>query len=262
MVVALPLSVFLASNVYSPTPCFADLAPTCAAAQAQTGGRVHFEVASLKLAVDQDVIENRPKRSVGRFRWNTDLLTMLSYAYHMELWRISGKSGLDTIYMLDATVPPNSTQDQVRLMLEALLTERFHLQFHRETKVVSEGYSLSVAKSGPKLPVGKPESESGEFDDGYVIGPRPVAETMLLRGHNASMLQLAAFLQRHLGTNVLDRTNLAERYDFELTCTLDESGPSPDLVGSCIKQAGLVLRKYKGPVEFLVIDHVESLVEN
>src|SRR5215472_2529723 len=262
MVVALPLSVLLAPSVCSPGPCFADLAPAYTAAQAQTGGHLHFEVASLKLAVDQDVIENRPKRSVGRFRWNTDLLTMLSYAYQMESWRISGKSGLDTIYTLDATVPPSATQDQVRLMLGALLTERFHLEFHRETKEVSEGYSLSVAKGGPKLPVAKPESESGAFDDGYVIGPRPVADTMLLRGHNASMLQLAAFLQRHLGTNVLDRTNLAERYDFELTCTLDELGPSPNLVGSCIKQAGLVLGKYKGPVEFLVIDHVGSLVEN
>jgi len=175
---------------------------------------------------------------------------------------LSGESGLYTIYMLDATVAPNATQDQVRLMLKALLAERFHLEFHRETKEVSEGYSLSVARGGPKLPAANPESGSGEFDDGYVIGLRPAADAMLLRGHNASMLQLAAFLQRHLGTNVLDLTNLAERYDFELTCTLEESGPSPNLVASCIKQAGLVLGKYKAPVEFLVVDHVGSLVEN
>lgn len=264
-VVVFPIFVFVAASAWCLIRYFTDLAPASAAIQVETTRQPNFDVASLKLAADQDTIETRPKRSVGRFRWNTDLLTMICYAYQMESWRVAGKSGLETIYRLDATVPPNTTQDRVRLMLQALLTERLHLEFHRETKEVSEGYSLSVAKGGPKLHVAEPlnsETESAEFDDGYVVGPRPEADTMLLRGHNASMLQLAGFLQRNLGTNVLDRTDLVGRYDFELNCTVDESGPSPNLIGSCIKQAGLVLGKYKGPVEFVVIDHVGPLVEN
>jgi uncharacterized protein (TIGR03435 family) len=231
----------------------------------QTAGPLHFEAASLKLSADQRILESRPKRSVGRLRWNTYLLNMLSYAYNLEWWRISDAPGLTKIYTLDATTPPDTTQDQVRLMLRTLLAERFHLETHLATREVAEGYSLTVAKGGPKLQPTKPpkpEAASAEFDDGYVVGTLPAADTMLLEGHSASMLQLAEFLQRTLGTSVLDRTELSGRYDFELTCPRDPSGPSPDLIASCVKQAGLVMGRFKGPVEFLVIDHLGTLIEN
>jgi uncharacterized protein (TIGR03435 family) len=223
-----------------------------------------FEVASVKLATDQNIVQTRPTRSIGRFRWKTDLVRILSYAYHMESWRISDAPGLDRIYDLEATTPPNTGQDEVRLMLRDLLTERFHLVTHLVTRNVNDGYSLTVSKGGSKLQPTKalPESASGEFDEGYVVGTLPEKDTLLLRGHNASILQLAEFLQRDLGTSVIDKTNLTGRYDFELMCTRDGSGMSPNLWASCIKRAGLAIEKYKGPVEFLVIDQLGSLVEN
>jgi uncharacterized protein (TIGR03435 family) len=189
---------------------------------------------------------------------------MLSYAYQMEWWRISDAPGLTTIYTLEATTPPNTTQDQVRLMLRKLLIERFQLEVHRETRVVSDGYSLEVAKGGPKLQPTKalPETETAEFDDGYVVGSLPEVDTMLLTGHGASMLQLAEFLQRDLRTSVVDRTDLTGRYDFELLCPRDATQASPSLLASCVKKLGLAMQKYKGPVEFLVIDHLGKLGEN
>ena len=247
------------------TTCSLLPCPAALAVQAETPGASQFEAASLKLAADQNLIESRPKRSVGRFRWNTTLLSMISYAYEMEWWRISDTPGLGKSYALDATMPAKTTRDQVRLMLQNLLSERFHLELHRETRNVAEGYALTVSKEGPKLPQTKPpgpEAGSAEFDDGYVVATGPAADTMLLRGHNASMLQLADCLQRITGTSVLDRTSLTGRYDFELTCTRDGPQPSPDLLASCVKKAGLVMGKYKGPVEFLVIDHLGKLVEN
>ena len=189
---------------------------------------------------------------------------MLSYAYHMEGWRISDTPGLDKVYTVEATTPPNTTQNQVRLMLQNLLTERFHLEVHRATRDVAEGYSLTTGKGGPRLRQAKPpvpEKESAELDDGYVVGTLPAEDTILLRGHNASMGQLTEFLQRDLGTSVRDQTNLNGRFDFELTCRWDGSH-SPNLWASCLKSAGLVIRKYKGLVEFLVIDHLGKLVEN
>jgi uncharacterized protein (TIGR03435 family) len=190
---------------------------------------------------------------------------MLSYAYHMEWWRISETPELNKSYALDATTGPNTTQDQVRLMLQNLLIERLHLEVHRETRNVAEGYTLTVSKAGPKLVQAKPagpEPDSGEFDDGYVIAPSVAVDTVVLRGHNATMLQLAEWLQRMLGTSVLDRTDLAGRYDFELACNSDGAQPSPYLLASCAKRVGLLMEKYKGPVEFLVIDYVGTLVEN
>ena len=238
--------------------------PIAFALQSQTAGPPRFDAASLKLAADQDVLETRPKRSIGRFRWNTTLLYMLSYSYQMEWWRISETPGLGNVYSLDATTPPNTTQDQVRLMLQNLLIERFHLQVHRATREISEGYTLTVSQGGPKLVQAQPAepADSGVFNDGYVGAPVPTADTILLRGHNASTLQLVECLQRLIGTSVLDRTNLPGRYDFELSCTRDGPQISPDLLASCVKRAGLVMGKYKGPAEFLVIDHLGKLVEN
>ncbi|MGA3097036.1 MAG: TIGR03435 family protein [Bryobacteraceae bacterium] len=260
---ALPLVALISASASSLAPCLSGLAPPLTAMQVEPTGPLQFDVASLKLAADQNQLEARPRRSVGRFRWNTMLLNMLSYAYHMDWWRISDTPGLTDIYALEATMPPNSTQDQVRLMLQDLLVERFHLEVHRATRNI-DGYSLTVAKGGPKLQQAKPlpETGSGEFDDGYVVGTIPEVDALLVKGHNASVLQLAEFLERSLGTSVLDRTNLTGKYDFELICSRDPEYASPNLLASCIKRAGLAMQKYKGPVEFLVIDHLGKLVEN
>lgn len=187
---------------------------------------------------------------------------MLRYAYHMEAWRISGTQGSNTLYTLEATTAPNTTQDQVRLMMMNLLVERFHIETHRTTKVI-DGYALTASKHGAKVSQTKfkPENESGEFDEGFVIGILPDAETMQVRGHRASMLQLTEYMQRDLDTFVADRTNLTGRYDFELTCGRDNAHSAGGW-GSCLNGAGLAIGKYKAPVEFLVIDRVEPLVEN
>jgi uncharacterized protein (TIGR03435 family) len=231
-------------------------------ARADAAGPPQFTAASLKLAADQSGFQTRPTRSVGRFRWSTDLLYMLTYAYHMESWRISETPGLNRIYTLEATTPANTTQDQARLMLQSLLIERFQLVAHRTIKVV-DGYALTVAKRDFTLQQTKfkPENESGEFDDGFVIGILPDSETLLLRGHRASILQLADYMQRDLEIPIVDRTNLREKYDFELTCGRD-TAHSPGFWGTCLEGAGLAIRKYRGPVEFLVIDRLGSLVEN
>ncbi len=238
-------------------------------AQTQAGAPLRFTASSVKLAADQNIISTRPTRSVGRFRWSTSVDFMISYAYHLELWRISeapGLTSLTDIYDVEATNPPNATEDQVRLMLQSLLNDRFHLVIHHTTKDAVSGYALTVAKGGARLQEAKqnetPEN-SGELDDGSVFATLPTADVMLLEARNANMLQLSAALQRRLGTAVLDQTGLTGRYSFELNCpragTADEFS---DLVASCVKQAGLRLQKYKGPVDFLVIDKVGPFVEN
>src|SRR3954453_18471544 len=50
---------------------------------------LRFEAASVKLSTDQRILETRPRRTIGRFRWKTQFLYLLGYAYDMEWWRIS-----------------------------------------------------------------------------------------------------------------------------------------------------------------------------
>ena len=95
---------------------------------------------------------------------------------------------------------------------------------------------------------------------------------------------LAESLSRQLGRTVVDKTGLTGAYDFTLTWTPDESqrqmfkgppdgkeagdgAPPPDASGPTIftaiqEQLGLKLESQKGPVEILVIDHVERPSEN
>jgi len=238
-------------------------------AQTQTGAPLRFTAASVKSAADQGIVSNRPTRFIGRFRWSTTVGLMISYAYHLELWRISeapGLTSLNVIYDVEATNPPNATEDQARLMLQSLLNDRFHLVVHHTTKDAVSGYALTVAKNGAKLQEAKqsePSEESGQLDEGWVAGTLPTADVMLITAHNANMLQLSADLQKHLGTTVLDQTGLTGRYNFELKCPgAASSDEFPGLLASCVKQAGLRLEKYRGVVDFLVIDKIGPFVEN
>ena len=89
------------------------------------------------------------------------------------------------------------------------------------------------------------------------------------------MAELAKTLSRTyvsmLGRNVIDGTGLAGAFDIHLTWAMDSAGartgaiynPPPDLAGPSIftalqEQLGLKLESTKGPVEVLVIDHIEK----
>jgi uncharacterized protein (TIGR03435 family) len=231
--------------------------------------QIRFEVASVKFPADQNILETRPRRTVGRFRWKTQLMYLLGYAYHMEWWRISekptaGSVSLGSIYEIEATTGPDTTEDQERLMLQTLLIERFKMVAHRETKNAVQGYSLAVAKDGPKLEaVGEEKvSDDPTTSDGWVSAHGASPGVIAVEGRSATVLQLAENLQRLLSTSVLDQTGLTGKYNFKLEFERADDPSDYTAVVAAIRQLGLKLEKYKGPVEFLVIDHLDKLVEN
>ena len=230
----------------------------------QSAAPLHFNAASLKLSADQSILESRPKRTTGRFRWHTQLMYLLGYAWHMEWWRISDVPGGGTIYDLQATTDPDATEDQVRLMLQTLLIERFKMRVRMVTKDAVEGYSLTVVKGGPKMQEVKeePASDDAAKSDSWVSATGPSRDAILITGHRAGMLQLSEQLQRLLSASVLDRTGLAGSYDFSLQFVRGGDSSDYSAVVGAVKQLGLKLEKFKGPVEFLVIDRMEKLGEN
>jgi uncharacterized protein (TIGR03435 family) len=231
-----------------------------------------FDVASVRLAPTQDVFETRPKRTTGRFRWTTQLAYLLGYAYQVEWWRISGNPpGFGSIYQIEATHDSAATEDQVRLMVQSLLIDRFKMVFRRVPKEV-EGYALSVAKGGPKLQDAKegelpavPEwmrrPSAGATDlEGWVIATMPAPGVGAITGRRVTMLQLTETLQRLLRTAVLDRTGLSGKYYFGIryATEADPDVPYPNLFGA-VADLGLKLEKHKGPVEMLVVDRIERI---
>jgi len=169
--------------------------------------------------------------------------------------------------------PPS--EDERKLMLRALLAERFNLKLHRESKE-NAVYIIAVGKGGPKMMERKPDDNTPHS----ILNQR--AQTGLqLTGQNTSLAELFSFLQALLSRSdqyarpLLDGTGLTGRFDFEVTYLPDRIqsgglgaaapgglGDPPDLVTAVQEQLGLKLESKKVPMEALVIDHAEKPSEN
>ena len=156
-------------------------------------------------------------------------------------------------------------------MFQAILTERFGLKVHHETRELPV-YQLVVAKGGPKMTLSKPRVE----DSSVVPGDPGVLNSSRGRetGRGTLMEFLAEDLSDALGRRVVDHTRLTGRYDFDLTWTPDDSAaamagnaasgaaPGPSIFTAVQEQLGLKLEPVKAPVDVVVIDHVEKPGEN
>lgn len=225
---------------------------------------------------------------------NMPLKEMIVLAWRIQPFQISGGPGWIESAHYDVSAKPegNSGRDQVPLMLQALLGDRFQLKFHRETKEAPV-YALVVAnkdgKLGPKLTPAKegsctpidpskpppppdPAKPSTMGCGGMMMGPDRVAAS------GVPIANLIPMLSRVLGRTVIDKTELKGNFDIGMQWTPDDSqavqfrpdGPKPppsDPTGPSIftaiqEQLGLKLESQKGPVEMFVIDQVERPSEN
>jgi uncharacterized protein (TIGR03435 family) len=154
-----------------------------------------------------------------------------------------------------------------RRMLRALLANRFKLALHREAKEVGV-YALLIVKGGPKLQEAKPGdtypngfkgpdggSGAGMFRMGTYGGGSGELAGQGLPIASEVRASLAGLLSQQLGRTVLDKTGLAGNYDFTLKWA--PNGKEGSIFTAIQEQLGLKLESQEGPVEVLVIDHVE-----
>jgi uncharacterized protein (TIGR03435 family) len=191
---------------------------------------------------------------------NATLSDCLTFAYSLTTdAQIAGPDWINqkmVRFEVIGKAPPETPDDQLRLMLRTLLKERFRITLHTEQREMTH-YELVVGKNGPKL------KES-------TVGPRDATGTARLDGIRSNRMQmnrLAALLSRMTRMPVLDKTGLTGFYQFDLRYA-DERQPVENQVGPSVftavqEQLGLKLESRKGPVEVLVIDHAEKVpVEN
>jgi uncharacterized protein (TIGR03435 family) len=163
----------------------------------------------------------------------------------------------------DPTILQHLSDDQRRLIEQTILTERFGLTFHRETKALSV-YELVVDKGGPRFQPSKIEAGQ-KGTNGLVAG------SLHTNNHdgNADMASTAVpisslvnVLSRQMERIVVDQTGLTGRYDLNLTWSRDDGGTpatdqnSPSILTAIHEQLGLRLRPAKLPVGTFVVDHV------
>jgi uncharacterized protein (TIGR03435 family) len=203
---------------------------------------------------------------------------------------VSGDLSVAALYLPDA----KGSAGLAYLMLRTLLADRFKLAIHTETQQ-RPIYALTSVRRDNAL---GPHLHKSDVDCDAVLaeiartghpappkarGHMPPCSTQTGPGHisaNAiSMSQLAEMLSGFAARETHDHTNLRGNFDVTLDWTPDtlpprSVGASPDqptavngatidpngptLVTAIQEQLGLKLESTRGPVDVLVIDHVEK----
>jgi uncharacterized protein (TIGR03435 family) len=236
-------------------------------------GQASFDAASVKRNTSGDELFKISVEPGGRFSaTNVSLRRLIASAYgtpqpRPESQVLGGPKWLDIDrFDLVAKAAGNpTTQQEVQQLLRALLAERFRLKVHTEDRDAPI-YALVVARSDGRLgaqfrPAGEcpPARERVERDT--FCGIRTAAGQ--ITGRSAVLSNLATTLTRVVERPVQDRTSLTGSFDFTLQWTPDANVSTVSPVGPSIftalqEQLGLKLESTKGPVNVVVIDHVEA----
>jgi uncharacterized protein (TIGR03435 family) len=230
-------------------------------AQAQPSSGSEFEVSSVKRwaptgrGMSVGVSISGPRVTFSAM----GLTGLIEYAYDLKPYQImGGPSWLDSErYDIAAKVEGESipTKDQVRRMLQTLLSDRFQLEFHRDTKQIPV-YALVVGKGGPKLKDSSPDAE-----ESLRVSQREQSMDMTVT--HGTMEQLALNLSSRADRPVVNRTGLAGHYDYKITGWTPEKNSadsdatsSSSILAAVEDQLGLKLDPQKASVPIFVIDHV------
>jgi len=201
---------------------------------------------------------------------NTNANDLVSFAYGVHAKQIVGApewfgtEKFDVDGVPDVDGQPSS--DQMKMLIQDVLRQRFNLQFNHEERTLSV-YALTVAKGGPKMMVtqNKPSDNRNFMFRG--LGKLVVT--------NSSMKDVCnGFQGAVMDRPVVDQTGLTDRYDFNLNWTPDDSqftqmgargapptedpNAPPSLYTALQEQLGLKMEPVKASAEALVVDHVEK----
>lgn len=214
-------------------------------------------------------------------------------------WVTGGFDSPADAFDIEARASSNPTIDQMRLMMQALLADRFHLVIHYQTSEAST-FALVLVHSGVLGPnlrphpandacsttpqqdkpaaVTKPELSPSVLSDlppacGVIAHiPSPQDPSTSYGARRIPLTLLATSLPTMTGMAVIprpvvDQTGLTGLYDFTLHwafSTADtENGDNAAAFHEALKnQLGLELKPTRAPIDILIIDHIERPSEN
>ena len=195
---------------------------------------------------------------------------------------------------ISARAPDGTSTEQMRLMMQALLADRFHLAVHYQT-ADAPVFALRLVKAGvtgPHLAAHPGSDVCAAATDGgspaqsvvSAVGDVPPVCGVIAHvpssaagqhfgGRAVTLAQLATTVPTMTGLAatprpVVDETGLAGAYDFNLNWVHDASGDQAigDNISSfreALKtQLGLEMKPSHAPLAFMIIDHVERPSEN
>ena len=207
---------------------------------------------------------------------NVTVHDLINLAYWLHPKQLTGGPPWTESDKFDMTGKPDApgqpNVDQMKIMIQKLLADRFQLKYHLEKRDLS-AYAVRITKAGAKIIKSQDDSKGLP---GFYFGRTAAGTTLSFR--NSPMSQVTAVLQNFLDQPVVDQSGLSEKYDFTLTFTLDSAqaarlngrpapaadnpDAAPDVFTAFQQQLGLKLESTKAPVDVMVIDKVEKPSEN
>ena len=206
---------------------------------------------------------------------NTSLSDLIQFAYDIQSKQIVdapewiGKDRYDISAVSNQEGVP--TLQQVRVMVQKLLTDRCKLTFHKDKRELS-AFVLVVGKNEPKL---SPTELKGPVPVNSLF---PASNGWTLSMRNASTTDFTGYLQMIvLDRPVVDQTGISGKFDLSITFTPDDSqfnghpppskhtdnnDTAPGLFEAIQQQLGLRLESRKTLVDAMAIDHVEKPSQN
>lgn len=300
-----PRAVLLLSTALMAIGVTAAQSPSVPDWQTAAGGKRAFEVASVKLDGGPFRPPNFPLDNGNSFtpgsRFSADfpLLTYIQFAYKVRFSQQQRESILaharlpkwieSDRYAVEAKAAGLTTKDQMRLMMQTLLRDRFHLEVHFEIQDTAV-MALTLVKPGKTGPRLRPHNEGPPCEDlpaaaaqvragdGSGIFPeRCYVQMLTMNGHllragsrNTTMDQLAEALSSlgRLDRPVVDQTGFSDGIDYDMEWTQEQNplgapdanppaDQGPTFLEALREQLGLKLDAAKVPLRVLVIDRVE-----
>ena len=204
-------------------------------------------------------------------------------------------------YDVEAIASGVATNDEIRPMLRTLLADRFKLMLRREKRTLpvfelvaakgglkiasmKDGGCVTLGPDSPPPPLSPPPAPMPNICGWLrrvILSPAP-ALVERIEAAGVSMLDLIGALSGDVDRNIVDRTGFKDKFSFRLDFAsglspsnfpgapsgrdpegrLGIQSSEPSMFGAVKEQLGLELKSSKGPVDVLVVSHVERPSEN
>ena len=225
--------------------------------QSQTGfvAQPRFEVASVRLSPPDARFTSfsAPGEMTFTAR-DASLMGLLVTAFGVTEMQVAGLPKWSESTKYDVVAKPEGEKPlddvQLKQALQQLLKERLHLAVHHEMRQV-KGYTLVVAKGGPKL-----QASRGGREGRIQFGPDD------LEAPNITLQEFGSGLWHFLeGAPVLDETGIKGNFDIKLKFAPEENtnSPLPSIFTALQEQLGLKLVSAKVPLDRIIVDHVDRV---
>jgi uncharacterized protein (TIGR03435 family) len=239
---------------------------SCSLSFAQTA---EFEAASIRpsnAGGNRRAIDVTP----GRIAFtNVSLRQSLLLAYDVKDYQLSTPDWMRTEYFnITAKAQGAASNDEMRPMLQRLLTTRFQMEIQRETRELPV-YAMVVAKTGTKMRVSQDVMPAGTPGRVQMNGGGVTFSGVTIQELVDYIIRLPS---AEMDRPVIDKTGLTGRFDFsvnlfgsqeEMRAAIQKGDFGSSIFTLIQEQLGLKLEPEKVPIDFVVVSRAEKVpVEN